>query len=90
MIPSETMKDRWEEAKLDELLQDGMTRMEFMLRFTLSHPGLTTTIVGTSNPDHLTSNIDAAMKGPLPGELVTEAKRRLDDAGAIAEPIPAL
>src|SRR5687768_7589317 len=87
MVPSETMKDRWEEAKLDELLQDGMTRMEFMLRFTLSHPGLTTTIVGTSNPDHLTSNIDAAAKGPLPAELVSEAKRRLDDAGAIAEPI---
>jgi aryl-alcohol dehydrogenase-like predicted oxidoreductase len=87
MIPSETMKDRWEEAKLDELLQDGMTRMEFMLRFTLSHPGLTTTIVGTSNPDHLAGNVEAAMKGPLPAELVTEAKRRLDDAGAIAEPI---
>jgi aryl-alcohol dehydrogenase-like predicted oxidoreductase len=89
MIPSETMKDRWEEAKLDELLEDGMTRMEFMLRFTLSHPGLTTTIVGTSNPDHLTGNVEAAMKGPLPAELVTEAKHRLDDAGAIAEPIVA-
>ena len=87
MVPSETMKDRWEEAKLDELLHDGMTRMEFMLRFTLSHSGLTTTIVGTSNPDHLTSNIEAAMRGPLPEALVTEAKRRLDDAGAIAEPI---
>jgi aryl-alcohol dehydrogenase-like predicted oxidoreductase len=61
--------------------------MEFMLRFTLSHPGLTTTIVGTSNPDHLTGNVEAAMKGPLPAELVTEAKRRLDDAGAIAEAI---
>ena len=64
-----------------------MSRMEFTLRFTLSNPALDTTIVGTSNPDHLHDNIEAAMKGPLPPELVTEAKRRLDDAGAIAEPI---
>jgi aryl-alcohol dehydrogenase-like predicted oxidoreductase len=62
MVPAETMKDRWEEAKLDELL-DGMTRMEFTLRFTLSHPGLSTTIVGTRNPDHLRDNIEAAKKG---------------------------
>ena len=82
MVPSETMKDRWEEAKLDELL-NGMSRMEFILRFTLSHPGLTTTIVGTKNPDHLKDNIDAAMKGPLPDEVLAEAKRRLEAAGAV-------
>jgi aryl-alcohol dehydrogenase-like predicted oxidoreductase len=86
MVPSETMKDRWEEAKLDELL-NGMSRMEFMLRFTLSHPGLSTTIVGTSNPDHLAGNIEVAAKGPLPAGVVEEAKRRLNDAGAIVEPI---
>lgn len=76
MVPSETMKDRWEVAKLDEML-DGMTRMEFMLRFTLSHPGLSTTIVGTKNPDHLRANIEAAIKGPLPAELLADARRRL-------------
>jgi aryl-alcohol dehydrogenase-like predicted oxidoreductase len=86
MVPAETMKDRWEEAKLDELL-NGMSRMEFMLRFTLSHPGLTTTIVGTKNPDHLKDNVEAAMKGPLPDEVLAEAKKRLDAVGAVSEPV---
>jgi aryl-alcohol dehydrogenase-like predicted oxidoreductase len=86
MVPAETMKDRWEEAKLDELL-DGMSRMEFTLRFTLSHPGLSTTIVGTKNPDHLRDNIEAAKKGPLPPDVVAEAKRRLDEAGATSEKV---
>jgi aryl-alcohol dehydrogenase-like predicted oxidoreductase len=86
MVPAETMKDRWEVAKLDELL-DGMSRMEFMLRFTLSHPGLTTTIVGTKNPDHLKDNIAAAMKGPLPDAVLAEAKQRLEAAGAVSEPV---
>jgi aryl-alcohol dehydrogenase-like predicted oxidoreductase len=86
MVPGETMKDRWEVAKLDELL-DGMSRMEFTLRFTLSHPGLTTTIVGTRNPDHLKDNIEAAMKGPLPEGVVAEARQRLEAAGAVSEPV---
>jgi aryl-alcohol dehydrogenase-like predicted oxidoreductase len=85
MVPSETMKDRWEEAKLDELL-DGISRMEFMLRFTLAHPAMTTTIVGTKNPEHLQANIEAAKKGPLPESVVAEAKRRLAEAGAVPEP----
>ncbi len=86
MISSDTMKQRWDNADIDEMLQ-GMPRVEFMLRFTLSHPGLSTTIVGTSNPDHLKNNVENAMKGPLPDAVVAEAKRRLDKAGAIVEPI---
>jgi aryl-alcohol dehydrogenase-like predicted oxidoreductase len=70
-------RDRFERAGLDELL-DGMSRMEFMLRFTISHPDLHTTIVGTANPVHLAANVEAAAKGPLPSELYEEAKRRLD------------
>jgi aryl-alcohol dehydrogenase-like predicted oxidoreductase len=51
--------------------------MEFVLRFTLSHPGLSTTIVGTANPAHLVTNIARAEKGPLPADLYEEAKKRL-------------
>lgn len=81
MMQPGVMKDRWEQARLDELL-DGMTRMEFTLRFTLSDPNLDTTIVGTANPAHLRDNVAAASKGPLPADLVAEAKRRLDEIGA--------
>ncbi len=85
-ITSEEVHRRWDDAKLDELL-DGMSRMEFMLRFTLSHPGLDTTIVGTKNVEHLQQNIDAALKGPLPDEVMAEAKRRLDAAGSRSEAV---
>jgi aryl-alcohol dehydrogenase-like predicted oxidoreductase len=76
MLPGTRMKDTWEEAKLDELL-DGMSRIEFTLRFTLSNPDLDTTIVGTKNVDHLKSNVAIAQKGPLPAAVYEEAKRRL-------------
>ena len=68
----------WETSGIAELLSEaGMSNMEFVLRFTLSHPGLSTTIVGTSNPVHLASNIAVAEKGPLPARLYDEAKNRL-------------
>jgi aryl-alcohol dehydrogenase-like predicted oxidoreductase len=72
-------RDLWDEAGLDDVL-DGLTRMQFMLRFTLSHPGMTTTIVGTANPAHLADNVAAAKQGPLPADQVSEAKRRLQAA----------
>ena len=86
MVPGTVMQDRWEEAKLDELL-NGLTRIEFTLRFTLSHPGLSTTIVGTRNLEHLHGNIRAAKQGPLPSDVVVEAKRRLTAAGAVSEAV---
>jgi aryl-alcohol dehydrogenase-like predicted oxidoreductase len=54
-----------------------MSAMEFVLRFTLSHPALSTTIVGTANPGHLAGNIAIAEKGPLPADLYDEAKKLL-------------
>ena len=44
--------DRWQQVHLEDLLQ-GMTPMEFILRFTFTHPNLHTNIVGTVNPVHL-------------------------------------
>jgi aryl-alcohol dehydrogenase-like predicted oxidoreductase len=67
---------RWESSGIEDLLGD-MTRLEFVLRFTLSHPGLSSTIVGTANPSHLASNLAIAEKGPLPADLYEEAKKRL-------------
>ena len=84
MIDAKTLQSRWDEAGLDELL-DGMSRVEFTLRFTLSNPHLDTTIVGTKNPAHLKSNVESTIKGPLPADLVVEAKRRLEAAGSKPE-----
>ena len=84
MVSSATMRQRWEKARLDELL-GGMDRMEFMLRFTLTNPDLDTAIVGTRDPAHLHQNIEAALKGPLPEDVMREAKRRLDQAGSTSE-----
>ncbi|HZZ53610.1 MAG TPA: aldo/keto reductase [Trebonia sp.] len=71
----------WAASGLGDLLAgSGMTPMEFVLRFTLSHPYLSTTIVGTANPGHLQSNIATAEKGPLPADLYAEAKSRLQPA----------
>ena len=68
-------RKRWTETEVADLL-DGMTPMEFMLRFTLSNPDMTTTIVGTANPAHLEANVRAAAKGPLPVELCEAARER--------------
>ena len=73
--------ERWRQAHLDDLL-DGMTPMEFILRFTFTNPDLDTTIVGTINPAHLQSNLDILAQGPLPPALYEEAKRRLAAAGS--------
>ncbi len=76
-VAEERPRTLWETADLDDLL-DGMSRMEFMLRFTLSHPDLATTIVGTANVAHLRENLEGARRGPLPSDVYAEAQRRLD------------
>jgi aryl-alcohol dehydrogenase-like predicted oxidoreductase len=74
-------RERWADAGLESLL-DGMDRMAFVLRFTLSHPDLHTTIVGTSKAAHFRANLAAAEQGPLPNDLYEQAKLRLSAAGS--------
>jgi len=81
MLPGTALRDRWQNARLDDLL-GGASRSEFTLRFTLSSPDLDTTIVGTRDVGHLRDNIAAALKGPLPDDVMNEAKRRLAAAGS--------
>jgi len=73
--------EAWHKANLDELCAEGESRSAFLLRFTISHPHMHTTIVGTRNLDHLAENIGANAAGPLPAEVYAEAKRRLDEIG---------
>jgi aryl-alcohol dehydrogenase-like predicted oxidoreductase len=75
--------ERWEafeQAGLDELRAEGESRTAFLLRFTLSHPEMDTTIVGTLRPEHLAENVRIAERGPLPPDVYAEAKRRLGAA----------
>ncbi len=82
--------DRWqrfEEAGLDGLLDEGEDRTAFLLRYTLTHPHADTIIVGTVNLDHLQQNVDAIHKGPLSADVYAEAKRRLDAIGISPAPV---
>jgi aryl-alcohol dehydrogenase-like predicted oxidoreductase len=82
--------DRWqkfEEAGLDELMEEGETRTTFVLRYTLTHPYSHTNIVGTSNLDHLQENIRGILRGPLSEDVYVESKRRLDAAGETPSPV---
>jgi len=81
-------QDRWkkyEDAGLDTLREAGESRTAFLLRYTLSHPDINTTIVGTLYPDHLKENVEAALRGPLPPDVYAEAKQRLSKAGEIPD-----
>lgn len=71
------LNDVWTAARLDELLNDGMSRAELILRYTLSHPHCHTTIVGTCNPTHLAENVAAANRGTLPAELYAAITARV-------------
>ena len=80
--------DHWksfEDARLDELRAPDESRSAFLLRYTISHPGMHTTIVGTKSPEHLMENIKVANTGPLPAKTYEEAKKRLTAAGQIPE-----
>jgi aryl-alcohol dehydrogenase-like predicted oxidoreductase len=67
----------WREAARDDLLQ-GMSPVEFMLRFTLGNPDMSTTIVGTASPAHVADNARAAARGPLPPDMLAEARKRFE------------
>jgi aryl-alcohol dehydrogenase-like predicted oxidoreductase len=49
---------------------------ELALRFTLSFPEVSTAIVGTTNPDNAKLNLEAAKKGPLPGDVVERIRAK--------------
>jgi aryl-alcohol dehydrogenase-like predicted oxidoreductase len=70
----------WDAANLDDLLEKGESRTAFLLRYTISHPDMDTTIVGTLRPEHLEENLRAAEAGPLSAEVYAEAQRRLEAA----------
>lgn len=76
--------ERWKaftNAAINELRQADESNTSFLLRYTLTHPDVHTTIVGTTNPAHLEENAQAVLAGPLSPDLYAETKRRLDRIG---------
>ena len=71
------LNDVWESAKLDEVLPERMKRAEMILRYTLSHPHVSTIIVGTCDDAHLAENLAAEEAGPLPELLYEEVQTRI-------------
>ena len=72
--------DVWQRAGLDDVL-GGMSVTELMVRFVLSNPAVSTTIVGTKRREHLDANVRAAARGPLPPDLHAEVLCRVAAAG---------
>jgi len=60
--------------KLKQILPPGMSLPELALRFVLSHPAVSTTIVGMRKLEHVRENIGLSDKGPLSPELLQKLK----------------
>ena len=79
-----TYDARWEASGLQELLEEGETRNDFLIRYTLTHPAITAGVCGTRGTEHLAQNVRAAARGPLAPDVYEEANRRLNYVGAVA------
>jgi aryl-alcohol dehydrogenase-like predicted oxidoreductase len=82
----ENYPELFEQAGLPDLYAPGEGMNDFLIRFAISHPQVDSAIIGTGSIKHLSENIQAANRGPLPADVYAEAKRRLDSVGVIAEP----
>ncbi|MGA9391703.1 MAG: aldo/keto reductase [Candidatus Sulfotelmatobacter sp.] len=61
--------------RLKKIVPAGMTLPEVSLRFILSHPAVSTTIVGMRSPEHVRQNVAASDAGPLDSGLLAELKK---------------
>src|SRR5246127_3372084 len=61
--------------KLKRILPAGMSMAEMALRFVLSHPAVSTQIVGMRKLDHVRENIAFSDKGPLSPDLLQALKK---------------
>jgi aryl-alcohol dehydrogenase-like predicted oxidoreductase len=61
--------------KLKNILPEGMTLPEMALRFILSNPVVSTTIVGMRRTNHVRENLAVSDAGPLDGDLLRTLRR---------------
>ena len=82
LFRSKNTVERVEELK--KIIPSGMTLPEMALRFILSNPTASTTIVGMRKPEHVKGNIAASDARPLDQALLKELKNHRWDR----EPAP--
>jgi aryl-alcohol dehydrogenase-like predicted oxidoreductase len=61
--------------RLKQVLPEGMTLPELALRFVLSHPVVSTTIIGMRRSEHVRANISYSDKGPLSADRIAELRQ---------------
>jgi aryl-alcohol dehydrogenase-like predicted oxidoreductase len=61
--------------KLKKIVPVGMTLPEMSLRFVLSHPAVSTTIIGMRSPQHVAQNVAVSDAGTLDSALLAELKK---------------
>lgn len=62
----------------------GLDLPSLAIRFALSHPAVSTALIGTTEPKHLETALAAAAAGPLPDEVLTQLRTlAIDDPSQI-------
>ena len=88
LLRPETRWRYFESLDLDSLRGPGESRVAFVLRYCLGHPGIDTVINGTINMDELRENVRTAERGPLPQDIVDEVNRRVSTVDMVPTKIP--
>jgi L-glyceraldehyde 3-phosphate reductase len=76
-------RDRQRAAELEPSLPPGLSLPELAVRFGLSHPGVTSALIGFSCPEQIDEAVRFCAAGPLPPELL----ERLGQASVSRSPI---
>ncbi len=88
LLSPETRWRYFESLDLDSLRDPGESRVAFILRYCLAHPGIDTVINGTISLEELRENVRTAERGPLPQDIVDEVNRRMSTVDMVPTKIP--
>ena len=61
--------------RLKQIVPVGMTLPEMAIRYVLSNPTVSTTIVGMRRPEHVKANVSYSDNGPLSADLLAELRK---------------
>ena len=88
LLSPETRWRYFQTLDLDSLRDPGESRVAFILRYCLAHPGIDTIINGTINLDELRENVRTVERGPLPRDVFDEVNRRVSTVDMVPTKIP--